>query len=59
MVDHTTLLISRMDPIKYAFKKPAVTGRIARWHMLLTEYDIQYVTQKAIKGSVLEDYLAH
>ncbi|XP_050889585.1 uncharacterized protein LOC127094854 [Lathyrus oleraceus] len=27
--------------------------------MLLTEYDIQYVTQKAIKRSVLSDYLAH
>ncbi|XP_050896236.1 uncharacterized protein LOC127102972 [Lathyrus oleraceus] len=48
-----------MDPIKYIFEKPVVTGRIARWQMLLTEYDIQYVTQKAIKGSVLSDYLAH
>ncbi|XP_050919523.1 uncharacterized protein LOC127137073 [Lathyrus oleraceus] len=27
--------------------------------MLLTEYDIQYVTQKAIKGSVMYDYLDH
>ena len=27
--------------------------------MILTEYDIQYTTQKAIKGSVLTDYLAH
>jgi len=27
--------------------------------MLLSEYDIQYVTQKAIKGSALADYLAH
>ena len=27
--------------------------------MILTEYDIQYTTQKAIKGSVLEDHLAH
>lgn len=27
--------------------------------MLLTEYDIQYVTQKSIKESVLADYLAH
>ena len=26
--------------------------------MLLSEYDIQYVTQKAIKGSVLLEYLA-
>ncbi|XP_050895984.1 uncharacterized protein LOC127102687 [Lathyrus oleraceus] len=48
-----------MDPIKYIFEKPVVTGRIAQWQMLLIEYDIQYVTQKAIKGSVMSDYLAH
>lgn len=59
MVCHTTLLISRMDPIKYIFEKPALIGRIAKWQMLLTEYDIQYVTQKAIKESVLADYLVH
>ena len=27
--------------------------------MILIEYDIQYTTQKAIKGSVLADHLAH
>ena len=27
--------------------------------MVLTEYDIQYTTQKAIKGSVLADHLVH
>lgn len=27
--------------------------------MLLTEYDIQYITPKAIKWSVISDYLAH
>ena len=27
--------------------------------MILIEYDIQYTTQKAIKGRVLADYLAH
>ncbi|XP_050895439.1 uncharacterized protein LOC127102065 [Lathyrus oleraceus] len=27
--------------------------------MALTEYDIQHVTRKSIKGSVLSDYLAH
>ncbi|XP_050915654.1 uncharacterized protein LOC127130730 [Lathyrus oleraceus] len=48
-----------MDPIKYIFEKIVVNGRITRWKMLLIEYDIQYVTQKSIKGSVLSDYLAH
>ena len=58
MLSHTTWLVSKMDPIKYIFEKPALTGRIARWQMLLSEYDIVYVTQKAIKGSALADYLA-
>ncbi|XP_028208435.1 uncharacterized protein LOC114391656 [Glycine soja] len=59
MINHTTWLISKMDPIKYIFEKPALTGRIARWQMLLSEYDIEYRTQRAIKGSVLADHLAH
>ena len=45
--------------IKYIFEKPALTGRIARWQMLLSKYDIEYRTQKAIKSSVLAEYLAH
>ncbi|XP_050889458.1 uncharacterized protein LOC127094707 [Lathyrus oleraceus] len=59
MLTHTTLLIFKMDPVKYIFEKPALTGRVARWKMALTEYDIQHVTQKAIKKSVMSDYLAH
>ncbi|GAU51332.1 hypothetical protein TSUD_412790 [Trifolium subterraneum] len=59
LINHTTWLISKMDPIKYIFEKAALTGRIARWQMLLFEYDIEYRTQKAIKGSVLADHLAH
>ena len=58
-VDCTTLLISKIDLIKYIFEKPALSRRITRWKMILTEHDIQYTTQKAIKGSVLADYLAH
>lgn len=56
MLTHTTWLILKMDPIKYIFEKPALTGRISHWQMILFEYDIQYVIQK---GSVLSEYLAH
>ncbi|EOY10468.1 Uncharacterized protein TCM_025829 [Theobroma cacao] len=34
------------------------TGKVARWQMLLSEYDIVYVSQKAIKGSAITDFLA-
>ena len=56
MINHTTWLISRTDPIKYIFEKPALTGRISCWQMLLSEYDIEYRAQKAIRGS---GHLAH
>ncbi|XP_050898384.1 uncharacterized protein LOC127105253 [Lathyrus oleraceus] len=48
-----------MDPIKYIFEKPSLTGRVTRWQMIVKEYDIQYTTQKAIKSSIVADYLAH
>ena len=47
-----------MDPIKYIFEKPSLLGRIARWQVLLSEYDIQYVSQKAIKRSAILEFLA-
>ena len=58
MLSQTTWLVSKMDPVKYIFEKPTLTRRIARWQVLLSEFDIVYVTQKAIKGSTLADYLA-
>ena len=30
MLSYTTWLVSKMDPVKYIFEKPALTGRIAR-----------------------------
>ena len=58
MLSHTTWLVSKMDPVKYIFENPTLTKRIARWQVLLSEFDIVYVTQKVIKGSALVDYLA-
>ena len=55
---HTTWLIARLDPIKYIFEKPSLFGRIAKWQVLLSEFDILYVSQKAIKRSAIADFLA-
>ena len=57
MLYHTTWLIAKLDPIKFIFKKPSLSERIARWQVLLSEFDILYVSQKAIKGSAIADFL--
>ena len=46
-----------MDPLKYIFQKPMPTGRLANWQILLTEFDIVYVTQAAMKSQALADHL--
>ena len=57
MLYFTTQLISLMDPIKYIFKKSALTRKISHWQMLLSEFDIMFVTRKAIKGQAIANYL--
>ncbi|XP_070002770.1 uncharacterized protein [Nicotiana sylvestris] len=47
-----------MDPSKYIFQKPMPTGKLAKWQILLSEFDIVYVTQKAVKGQALTNHLA-
>ncbi|XP_016740205.1 uncharacterized protein [Gossypium hirsutum] len=36
----------------------ALNGRMARWQILLSEFDIVYINQKAIKGSTIAEFLA-
>ena len=55
MLYYTTWLISKMEPIKYIFEKPSLSGRIAKWQVLLSEFDIVYITRKVINGSVIVD----
>lgn len=50
MLAYQVLIISRMDPLKYLFENPALTGRMARWLIVLSEFDLKYVTRKSIKG---------
>ena len=58
MLYYTTQHISCTDPIKYIFEKPAFTGKISCWQMLLSEFDIVFVSRKAIEGQAIADYLA-
>ncbi|RVX02436.1 Retrovirus-related Pol polyprotein from transposon 17.6, partial [Vitis vinifera] len=58
MIEYSVHLISRLDPLRYLFDKPALAGRLMRWLVLLTEFDIHYVSQKSINGSVVADHLA-
>ena len=58
MIEYSMHFISHLDPLRYLFDKPALIGLLMRWLVLLTEFDIHYVTQKSIRGSIVADHLA-
>ena len=58
MIEYLVHLISRLDPLRYLFNKPSLVGRLMRWLVLLTKFDIHYVTRKSIRGSIVTDHLA-
>ncbi|XP_070005500.1 uncharacterized protein [Nicotiana sylvestris] len=47
-----------MYSLKYIFQKPMPTGRLAKWQILLTEFDIFHVTHTAMKAQTLADHVA-
>ncbi|KAI5317506.1 hypothetical protein L3X38_037213 [Prunus dulcis] len=54
----TVHLIARADPVRYVMSKPVMTGRLAKWALLLNQYEIIYTPAKAVKGQVVADFLA-
>ena len=50
--------ISKHDPLRYLQQTPSLTGKLARWLVLLTEFDIDYVAKKVVKGRAVADFLA-
>ncbi|XP_070050240.1 uncharacterized protein [Nicotiana tomentosiformis] len=57
MSAYTMHLISRLDLLKFIFQKSMHTGKLAKWQILLSVFDIVYITQEAIKGQGLADNL--
>ena len=58
MLEHTVYLVSRVDPLRYILSKMVLSGRLAKWAMLLSQFDITYIPQKAVKGQALANFLA-
>ena len=50
--------VSKIDPLRYLFQVPTLTGKMSQWLLLLTEFDIEYITTKVIKGRAVAEFLA-
>ena len=52
------IVISHYDIIKHMLIKPILHSRVGKWALALTEYSLQFVPLKAMKGQAVADFLA-
>ncbi|XP_024026218.1 uncharacterized protein LOC112092991 [Morus notabilis] len=45
-------------PLRQVLQKPETSGRLLKWSVELSQFDIKYVPRAAIKGQALADFLA-
>ncbi|XP_039169208.1 uncharacterized protein LOC120293587 [Eucalyptus grandis] len=43
---------------RYLLEKPALVGKLAKWQILIFEFDVQSLGQKSVKGRAIADMLA-
>ena len=44
--------------MRYLYESPSLGGKLSRWLILLSEFDIKFLTKKVIKGRVVAEFLA-
>lgn len=50
-------LIAKIDPLKYLLSKATLTCSLTKWVVTLSEFDIEYIDRKYIKGQVIDEQL--
>ena len=59
MQAHIIHLVAKIDLVKYVLSRAIMSGRLAKWAVAFQEFEIAYVSQKAIKGQALANFLAN
>ncbi|WCJ29475.1 hypothetical protein M5689_011108 [Euphorbia peplus] len=54
---YTIKAVAKIDPMKYLYGTPSLVGKLSRWLLLLSEFDIEYITKKVIKGRAVAEFL--
>ena len=51
------MVVSKADVIKHMLSMPILNGRMGKWILALSEFDLRYESAKAVKGQVIADFI--
>ena len=49
--------MSKADVIKHMLSMPILNGRMRKWILTLSEFDLRYESAKVVKGQVMADFI--
>jgi hypothetical protein len=52
-------VVCKDDVVKYMLSLPILKGRIGKWILAFSEFDLTYQLAKTIKGQVIADLVTH
>jgi len=50
-------VIYKDDVVRYMLSMPIMSGRISKWILALSEFDLRYEPAKAVKGQIMADFV--
>jgi len=50
-------VVSKADVIKHMLSMPILNGRVGKWILALSEFDLRYKSAKAVKGQVIANFV--
>ncbi|XP_025636205.1 uncharacterized protein [Arachis hypogaea] len=53
-----TIIVRTNQPLRQILTKPELAGRLIKWSVELSEFDIQYEPRKTLKSQVLADFIS-
>ena len=51
------MVVSKADVIKHMLSMPILNGRVGKWILALSEFDLKYESAKAVKGQIMADFV--
>ena len=51
------IVVSKADVVKHMLSMPILNGRVGKWILALSEFDLKYELAKAVKGQVMADFI--
>jgi hypothetical protein len=51
------MVVSKANVIKHMLSMPILNGRIGKWILALSKFDLRYELAKVVKGQVMADFI--